>query len=133
ASAPLSVQCVAFTRLYEPSSLNLLSAVGFDRLDESERAVLQRVGRPPQPAATESTPRRTVHTPAPAHTCNPERKVEMAARRAVRFGSLVEGATTGPETIQALFDETARIARVEPRVPLNDALSDFSEATDMEV
>ena len=129
--APQAVQIVAFARLYETSPLNLLSAEGFDRLGESERAVLQRVGRPPQPAATESTPRRTVHTPAPAHTCNPERKVEMAARRAVRFGSLVEGATTGPETIQALFDETARIARVYPRVPLNDVLSDLIEAQDV--
>src|SRR5699024_12496673 len=99
--------------------------------DGSEVEVLQRIGHLAQPVAMESTRRRTVHTPGPAHTCKPERKIEMAARRAIRFGSLVEGTTTGPETIQALFDETARITRVYPRVPLNDVLSDLIEAQDV--
>ena len=55
----------------------------------------------------------------------------MAARRAVRFGSLVEGSNTGAETIQALYEETARIASVYPRVPLNEVLSDLIEAQDI--
>lgn len=130
--APQAIQVVALARLYGTAPLNVLSAEGLDRLGESEREVLQRVSQPSQapPENTSPGPLRT-HTPAQIHHSPSERKVEMAAQRAVRFGALVEGTSTGPETIQALYEETARIAREYPRVALNDVLSDLIEAQDV--
>lgn len=132
--APQAVQVVAFARLYGTSPLNLLSAEALDRLGQAEQAVLLRVSHTPSPLEHPLPPQQTAPRPPfeEQHQATPsERQVEMAARRAVRFGSLVEGSNTGAETIQALYEETARIASVYPRVPLNEVLSDLIEAQDI--
>ncbi|WP_236700748.1 helix-turn-helix domain-containing protein [Allosalinactinospora lopnorensis] len=129
--APQALQIVAFAKLYGAQPLNLLSAEGFERLGEAERDVLLRVGQENGPVKASHSLTGRITQPPTDEPSSSERQVEMAARRALRFGSLVEGSNTGPETIQALYEETARISSVYPRVPLGDVLSDLIEAQDV--
>lgn len=59
-----------------------------------------------------------------------ERQVEMAARRAFRFGSMAEGSTAIPETLAQLQDEVRRLAAAYPRLPLPTLLGDLVELQD---
>lgn len=59
-----------------------------------------------------------------------ERQVEMAARRAFRFGSTAEGSTVGPETLAQLHDEVRRLADAYPRLPLPTLLGDLVDIQD---
>ncbi|WP_436776888.1 hypothetical protein [Yinghuangia sp. YIM S09857] len=59
-----------------------------------------------------------------------ERQVEMAARRAFRFGSTAEGSTVVPETLAQLHDEVRRLADAYPRLPLPTLLGDLVEVQD---
>ncbi|MCW2904569.1 MAG: hypothetical protein JWO67_6834 [Streptosporangiaceae bacterium] len=60
-----------------------------------------------------------------------ERQVEMAARRALRFAVTVEGSNIGPETLDQLRDEVARLAVAYPQRPLPALLGDLIELQDV--
>lgn len=55
----------------------------------------------------------------------------MAARRALRFAVTVEGSNVGPETLDQLRDEVARLAAAYPQQPLPVLLSDLIELQDV--
>ncbi|HSA52747.1 MAG TPA: hypothetical protein VLH10_21890 [Yinghuangia sp.] len=59
-----------------------------------------------------------------------ERQVAMAARRAFRFSSSIEGSSVGAETLDQLGDEVRRIAAVYPQLPLPTLLGDLVELQD---
>ncbi len=59
-----------------------------------------------------------------------EQQVAMAARRAFRFSSSIEGSSVGPETLDQLGDEVRRIAAVYPQLPLPSLLGDLVELQD---
>lgn len=127
--SPQSAQVIALASLYGTSPLRLLCPEGLEKLDPSERDVLLRVNFT-EDATTESPSPRTVEMKhrVPGDFVTPERQVEMAAQRALRFGSIAEGGNVGPETIQQLFEEVERLCSLYPRVPLSQILGDLVEA-----
>lgn len=90
--SPQSAQVIALASLYGTSPLRLLCPEGLEKLDPSERDVLLRVNFT-EDATTESPSPRTVEMKhrVPGDFVTPERQVEMAAQRALRFGSIAEG------------------------------------------
>lgn len=138
--APQATQVITLAAIYGTTPLRLLDPHALDRLDEHERAVLIRCNT----AFTASVP---AHAPGAGHVGRPaeplpprprpvasdevERQVEMAARRALRFAVTVEGSNVGPETLDQLRDEVARLAAAYPRQPLPALLGDLIELQDV--
>jgi tetratricopeptide (TPR) repeat protein len=79
------------------------------------------------PTLTTTMPRPPL-TPATGHL---ERQVEMAARRALRFAVTAEGSNVGPETLDQLRDEVARLALAYPQQPLPVLLADLVDLQDV--
>lgn len=136
---PLAAQIITLATVYGTTPLRLLDPKALDRLDSHERAVLVRCS-----TAFESMPavrtgdaigdgassvdtRQSVFA-APESL---ERKVEMAARRALRFAVTAEGSNVGPETLDQLRDEVARCAAAYPQQPLPQILADLVDLQDV--
>lgn len=131
--APQTAQLIALASIYQTSPLRLLDPYALDQLGEHERTVLIRcdaaVGLPePQTAPRPAAPMWEQAVPA---TTDLERKVEMAARRAMRFAVTVEGSNVGPETLDQLRDEVSRLAGAYPQQPLPALLGDLTDLQDV--
>ncbi len=131
--APQASQVVALAALYGTSPRRLLTPEGFDKLSEHEQNVLKRVGS--QLAPIEPL-RSDLGQPKPpitreSRSLPPERQIDMAAKRAMRFGAMAEGTNVGVETIQELFEEVSRLARTYPQAPLHEVLGDLIEAQEV--
>ncbi|MFF8768334.1 hypothetical protein ACF07Q_27795 [Nocardiopsis dassonvillei] len=131
--APQATQVVALATLYGTSPRRLLSPEGFDKLSEHERNVLKRIANQltPTGATQTSTEQAYFSVSEETRTLPPERQIEMAAKRAMRFGAMAEGTNVGVETIQELFAEVSRLAKAYPRAPLHEVLGDLVEAQDV--
>ncbi|MEU8138381.1 hypothetical protein [Streptodolium elevatio] len=136
------------TRPY-PDQCRVLEALFDHPVDE-----LLGPAQPEHTASPRTVPTLSVHRSAAARTVEPapragplaatldtgtwgdpgtgerERQVEMAARRAFRFGSAAEGSTVVPETLAQLHDEVRRLADAYPRLPLPTLLGDLVEVQD---
>ncbi|MCI0686493.1 MAG: hypothetical protein L0Y54_04535, partial [Sporichthyaceae bacterium] len=60
-----------------------------------------------------------------------EGQIVMAARRALRFSSLAQGSNVGPEALDQLAAEVARLASAYPREPLTGLLGDLVIVQDL--
>jgi len=69
--------------------------------------------------------------PAPAGLVDMGRQAAMAADRALRFAVLAETGSIGPETLDHIRTEVARLAAAYPRVPLDVVLGDLIEVQDL--
>ena len=138
ARAPHATQIITLATIYDTTPLRLLTPEALDRLDSHERAVLIRCntafGASPRPTGGDeagvviSTTSRSRVLPAVDHL---ERQVEMAARKALRFAVTVEGTNVGPETLDQLRDEVARLALAYPQQPLPVLLTDLIDLQDV--
>jgi transcriptional regulator with XRE-family HTH domain len=135
---PQAAQVIALADVYETKPLRLLSPEALDRLDAHERNILLRVdsfagqSETSQPPALDSIPQNSAglfsHAGQGQQQITLESQVEMAARRAFKFGAIAEGTNIGPETLQQLFEEVRRISSVYPRNPIHSVLGDLIEA-----
>lgn len=127
--SPKAAQIIALASLYGTSPLRLLCPEGLENLDPSERDVLLRASlsgnTPTQPPLS-----RELETDswAPDNLVTPKSKMETAAQRALKFGSIAEGGNVGSETVQQLFEEAERLCSLYPRVALSRLLDDLIEA-----
>lgn len=141
---PQATHIIALATLYGTSPLRLLDPDALDRLEDHERAVLLRCNTafasaapPVSPAlgpigeGSSLNPTATSWPRLVSPTEHLERQVEMAARRALRFSVTVEGSNVGPETLDQLRDEVARIAVAYPQQPLAVLLGDLIELQDV--
>jgi hypothetical protein len=138
ARAPQATQIITLATIYDTTPLRLLTPEALDRLDPHERAVLLRCHTAftssPQSAVGDEgglaplTPSRSQVWPAIDHL---ERQIEMAARRALRFAVTVEGTNVGPETLDQLRDEVARLSLAYPQQPLPILLTDLIDLQDV--
>jgi hypothetical protein len=138
ARAPQATQIITLATIYDTTPLRLLTPEALDRLDPHERAVLIRCTTAfttsPRPAPSDEagvipfTAARSRVLPAVDHL---ERQVEMAARKALRFAVTVEGNNVGPETLDQLRDEVARLALAYPQQPLPVLLTDLIDLQDV--
>jgi hypothetical protein len=140
---PQATQIITLASLYSTTPLRLLAPEALDRLEEHERAVLIRcnaafTAAPPGAGPPMGSGAGASHIPTTmsrprlmtaAHQL--ERQVEMAARRALRFAVTVEGSNIGPETLDQLRDEVARLAVAYPQQPLPALLGDLIELQDV--
>ncbi|GAA2628649.1 hypothetical protein GCM10010411_77500 [Actinomadura fulvescens] len=157
ARAPQATQIIALATIYGTTPLRLLDPNALDRLDEHERAVLIRCNTAftgPLSTAGDSALQASVSagalpvlgpvsitsTTMPGQASRPplttvaghlERQVEMAARRALRFGVTAEGSNVGPETLDQLRAEVARLAIAYPQQPLPTLLADLVDLQDV--
>ncbi|WP_231494065.1 hypothetical protein [Nocardiopsis sp. CNT312] len=131
--APQAAQVVALATLYGTSPRRLLTPEGFDKLSEHERNVLKRIGTQLESPGIPQKDLHQTHFPVNDGTRSlpPERQIDMAAKRAMRFGAMAEGTNVGVETIQELFDEVSRLASAYPCSPLHELLGDLVEAQDV--
>lgn len=135
--APQASHVIALASLYGASPRRLLSPEGLDALEEHERNVILRVSeQTPRSEAIQAPHSRPVSEAPPPHHIDTnalplERQVAMAAKRAMRFAALAEGSNAGPETVQQLFDEVARLSALYPKTPLNEILGDLVSAQDV--
>ncbi|MFD9947158.1 hypothetical protein ACFWYW_23730 [Nonomuraea sp. NPDC059023] len=135
--APLATHITTLAAVYGTRPLDLLDADRLDRLDRQEREILIRcnAGYALAPLGLAGDVIDSTHDTAPARplvrpaiTDDPLKEaVRMAARRARRFATLVQGGNVGPETLPQLRDDVARVARDYPRTPLNELLPEMSE------
>ncbi|WP_344907086.1 hypothetical protein [Actinomadura meridiana] len=132
--APLATQIITLASIFEVSPLRLLAPDALDQMEQHERDVLIRCNvtsplRPLTGTAHPAAPETSRHWPL----ANPrmERQVQMAARRAMRFGTNAEGGNIGPEGIDQLRDDVARLARAYPQRPLPELLGDLTELQDV--
>ncbi|MEU6036124.1 hypothetical protein ABZ801_12015 [Actinomadura sp. NPDC047616] len=134
---PLATHIITLASIFQTNPLRLLTPDALDRLDEHERAVLLRCGAalgPPIPLSTVGEPAPAQEQPsvqsAPL-THGPERQVEVAARRALRFTAGVEASNVGPETVAQLREEAARLAVAYTQTPLPELLADLADLQDV--
>jgi transcriptional regulator with XRE-family HTH domain len=137
---PQAAQLTALAAVYGTKPLRLLTPQALERLDERERAVLIRcnaaftdpTGNPPiqgvVPSAIPTTTPRQRLIPA---SVDLERQVEMAARKALRFAVTAEASNIGPETLDQLRAEVARLAVAYPVQALPILLSDLIDLQDV--
>lgn len=131
--APRVAQLMALASIYLTTPLRLLDPDALNRLDEHERALLLRCDgafRPPVPQ-TSPGPEVSEWERALPVAGNIEGKVQMAARRAMRFAATVEGSNVGPETLYQLRDDVSRLARAYPQQALPALLGDLTELQDV--
>jgi tetratricopeptide (TPR) repeat protein len=145
---PQATQVISLAAIYGTTPMRLLDPEALNRLDEHERAVLIRcntafttpsgvpatgsqalagAGQPAVPEAFPTTPTTTL----PLVSGQLERQVEMAARRALRFAVGAEGSNVGPETLDQLRDEVARLAAAYPQQSLPTLLPDLVDLQDV--
>ncbi|MGH8901975.1 MAG: hypothetical protein ACRDYA_09905, partial [Egibacteraceae bacterium] len=145
--APLASHLIGFAAVYATTPLRLIAPDTLDQLDPRERDVLIRCNTaftpapPPGEAAAERPDRlghgETAEAPGPRRVrladgaLEMERQVAMAARRALRFLASAEGSNVGPETLDQLRDEVARLARAYKTQPIPTLLGDLVEAQDV--
>ncbi|GLZ16245.1 hypothetical protein Acsp04_64800 [Actinomadura sp. NBRC 104425] len=134
---PLATQIITLASIFQTNPLRLLTPDALDRLDEHERAVLVRCGAaltPPIPLTKAEgaggAPERPFQESAPP-THDPERQVQMAARRALRFTAGMEASNVGSETVAQLQEEVARLAAAYPQTPLPELLADLADLQDV--
>jgi hypothetical protein len=66
-----------------------------------------------------------------SNTLELERQMAMTARKAFWFAATTEGTNVGPETLDQLRDEIARLARAYKTQPLPTLLGDLIEVQDV--
>jgi tetratricopeptide (TPR) repeat protein len=132
---PLAAQIITLATVYGTTPLRLLDPKALDRLDAHERAVLVRCSTAFESLPAVRTGEVGYHEDSrqPMFAVNEslERKVEMAARRALRFAVTAEGSNVGPETLDQLRDEVARSAAAYPQQPLPQILGDLMDLQDV--
>jgi tetratricopeptide (TPR) repeat protein/transcriptional regulator with XRE-family HTH domain len=144
--APLASHLIGFAAVYATTPLRLIAPKALEQLDPRERDVLIRCNTaftptpPPQAtmACLDSLGRgETPHTPGPRRvrlaTTNLEleRQTAMAARKAFQFLTHAEGSNVGPETLDQLRDDIARLAVAYQTQPLPTLLGDLVEVQDV--
>ncbi|MDX6743626.1 hypothetical protein [Actinocorallia sp. A-T 12471] len=132
--APLATQIITLAGIYGTAPLRLLTAEALDALDPRERAVLLRCSAAFN-GSSDVVERQEEATPFPsrftATTGSPERQVEMAARKALRFAVMAEGANVGPETLEQLREEVSRLSFAYPQQALPTLFGDLVELQDV--
>jgi hypothetical protein len=133
--SPQAAQIITLATVYGTTPLRLLDPQALDHLDAHERAVLVRCATAfeslPAVRFTNGGASDDVREPVFSAPENLERKVEMAARRALRFAVMAEGSNVGPETLDQLRDEVARSAIAYPQQPLPQILGDLVDLQDV--
>jgi hypothetical protein len=140
---PQAAQLIGFAATYGTTPLRLVTADALDHLDPHERDVLIRcnIAFMPTPLPDRTTtgrPDSLDRSQAPDafgprqvrlanNTLELERQVVTAARKAFRFTATAEGSNVGPETLDQLRDEVARLARAYKTQPLPTLLGDLIE------
>ncbi|GAB2482487.1 helix-turn-helix domain-containing protein [Streptosporangium sandarakinum] len=135
--APQATQIIALAGIYGTTPLRLLDPFALDRLEPSERNILMRcnagfgsfpagpVGKAPPPVVA---PTRSLIQP---ESDSLQRKVEMAAHRALRFAVTAEGSNIGPETLDQLREEATRLTRAYQQQPLTTLMGDLVDLQDV--
>ncbi|MGH8905654.1 MAG: helix-turn-helix domain-containing protein [Egibacteraceae bacterium] len=135
ARAPTAAQLIGLAAVYATTPLRLVAPATLDRLDPHERAVLVRCN-----TAFTPTPPATGHLDSldgarrvrlADDGLEAEREMAMAARRALRFCAAVEGSNVGPETLEQLRDEVARLALAYKTKPVATLLGDLTSVQDV--
>ncbi|GIH69144.1 hypothetical protein Mth01_13970 [Sphaerimonospora thailandensis] len=137
--SPQATQIIALAGVYGTTPLRLLDPQALDRMDAQERAVLMRCNAAFAPAVPVPASETAGETASPATSRSREslmpgsieREVEMAARRALRFAVMVEGSNVGPETLDQLHDEVARLALAYQQQPLPILLGELIDLQDV--
>ena len=146
--APRAGELIGLAMVYATTPLRLVAADTLDELDPHERSVVIRCDVafvPPRPPFAGSTGRRpdSVERSESPRTLGAgrvrladgklelERQVMTAARRALRFSATAEGSNVGPETLEQLRDEVARLVRAYPVRPLPGLAGDLVEVQDV--
>ncbi|MGH8903139.1 MAG: hypothetical protein ACRDYA_16080 [Egibacteraceae bacterium] len=145
---PQAGQLIGFAVVYGTTPLRLIDPDALDQLDPYERSVLIRCNvaftspLPPEPAVT-GRPDSLEPSQSQDNTCAArqvrladgklewERQMRTAARKALRFLATAEGSNVGPETLEQLRDEVARLARAYLVQPVAALLGDLAEAQDV--
>lgn len=130
---PLATQLITLASIFEVSPLRLLAPDALDQMEQHERDVLIRccgATSSPQPLIGAAHPAAPVPD-WPRADPRMERQVQMAARRAVKFGTTVEGSNIGPEGVDQLRDDVARLASAYPQQPLPELLGELTELQDV--
>ncbi|MGH8902749.1 MAG: hypothetical protein ACRDYA_13995 [Egibacteraceae bacterium] len=139
--APLAAHLIGFAAVYATTPLRLIAPDTLDQLDPRERDVLIRCNTAFTPVplpATPEHPDRLERGETPDgfgprrvrladSALKMERQAAMAARRALRFLAGAEGSNVGPETLDQLRDEVARLVRAYPTQPIPALLGDLVE------
>jgi transcriptional regulator with XRE-family HTH domain len=140
--APAACQLIGLATVYTTTPLRLIAPDALDRLDPHERAVLVRCNAvftppaPPLPASPVTGHRDSLEPDARRlrladNGLESERRMAMASRRALRFCAAVEGSNVGPETLEQLRDEVARLALAYRPSPVATLLGDLVNVQDV--
>ncbi len=146
--APQAGQLIGLAMVYATTPLRLLATDVLDQLDPHERSVLIRCNVafvPPQPPCEGAMTGRpdTLERGEASRVLGAgrvrladgklelERQVMTAARKALRFSATVEGSNVGPETLEQLHDEVARLARAYLVQPIPTLVGDLAEVQDV--
>ncbi|RKS68122.1 hypothetical protein BZB76_6366 [Actinomadura pelletieri DSM 43383] len=128
--APLATQIITFATIFEVLPLRLLAPEALDHMEPQERDVLIRCSITSPPKTHADTGQFGLSVPprqCPQVEARLERQVLMAARRAMRFGTDAESCNVGPEGIDQLRDDVARVASAYPQRPLPELLGELAE------
>jgi hypothetical protein len=141
--APLATQLIGLAAIYATTPLRLVAPDILDQLHPHERAVLIRCNtafalQSAVPDRLDSLERDQITDTRGVRQLRladggleTERQVGKAARRALRFGAATEGSNVGPETLEQLRDEVARLALAYKTQPLLSLLGDLVEVQDV--
>ncbi|MGH8906494.1 MAG: hypothetical protein ACRD0K_08255 [Egibacteraceae bacterium] len=140
ARAPSAAQVIGLAGVYATIPLRLVAPDALDRLDPHERAVLVRCNTaflptltppPPAPGRLDSLEHGARRVRLADDGLEVERQMAMAGRRALRFSATVEGSNVGPETLEQLRDEVARLALAQKTQPVATVLGDLVDVQDV--
>jgi hypothetical protein len=131
--APLATHLITLASVYRTTPLTLLDPNALDRLDPQERDILIRcnpgfTAAPNLGESTYATSTAQIRRPAPGSL---QEEVEVIARRAMRFATGAEGSNVGPEMLEQIRAEVARVAQLYPKRSLVHLMGSLAELQDM--